>query len=303
MKFVNPFKRSNEEAITTPVPSGEVNRSWTKAKGDDSIVCRFDHNGHGYVFKLPRTNRTDQEIELEKELARKVGAPTTFGEVETKDGSRYPASLSHQVLLVDEISYKASKNSQIPEDEKVEIITKIMTEKVKAFLYTLQMGILADFDHINVGIGEVRTGSNNPEAAVYLVDFAGAIKIGNSKDFIRALKSLTDSEKLEFKNSFSPERRFMTHSPFCIYLTIKQQDLDFADSLQLPPESKEIIKKAIEAAYKMYEEMIKKGRKLPLPKAALTEKTLTLDPLDYYQISEKVQQSLPQFDIKTLSFD
>jgi hypothetical protein len=210
-------------------------------------------------------------------------------------------------LLNLEIYQLVNRSPQIPEDEKVSILCRIMKEKVKSFMYTVSKGILADFDPVNVGIGEVKTSSNHSQAAVYLIDFAGSIKLDRPqvtpKELIKVYKKLTANEIDKLQNSFREDIPFMSNSSLAIYHRIRQQDLVAVERLDnLSKESKDTITATILEAYAKYEKEILRGRELEIPFAGLVDKNLKLKPEDFLFIAEKVMEVAPQLQIKTLTF-
>lgn len=307
MRIADLFRKNPEPAAYSPVPPSRVDRSWHRAAGDDSFVIRFDLENEGYVFKAPIRERDKDELRIEKELARRIGAPSCFGELENSIGQVYPVSLSQQLLLSLEIYQLVSRSPQIPEDEKVSILCGLMKEKVRSFMYVISEGLLADFDPVNVGIGEVKTSSNHSQAAVYLIDFAGAVKLERPqvtpKELIKVYKKLTPNEIDELEKSFREDIPFMSNSPLAIYHRIRQQDLAVVERLEnLSQESKDTISGTVSEAYTEHEKEILRGKKLAIPFAGLVDKDLKLEPKDFYQIAEEVMKAAPQLQIKTLTF-
>lgn len=299
MAIIQTFRTSSPDKGVL-VPFENVDITWEAKVGDDSLAYRFEYGGQSYVLKFYISG----QVENAEQVAEQVGAPTIFGSLTTDERDKYKISLSQQVLVLDHLLFKVTYSPQIREDEKVTILTKLLCEKVKTFLYLIQQGYLADFDSPNVGIGEIKFNSTTSEPAVFLLDFGGAInlkcQVGAPKYFLKAIRSMTPEELESCRNQFSPDIPFMTHPPITIYNYIRGKDLANIETLKgLSKESINKIAEAVKKTYEIYEIMIASGRQIRPPISKLVNKHLGVNLED---IASTITATYSQFSISNITF-
>lgn len=282
---------------TVPLEPRHLDHSWHRGKGEDSLVCRLEHDGRGYVFKIAKGAGLSEN---EEAIARLAGPPSALGTVTLTNGNTHRAVLSEQVLMTERTALITSKSPQVPEERKVQIISNIMKEKIKTFLFLIQKGYLADFDPVNVGIGELQGGGKETVPAVFLVDYGGSIKLENPSQFMKIVKGLSKEDTDKLIGEYDSKKPFMSNSHLSIYCMIRFMDMTLPDRLDLSDEAKERIKQAVEEAYQKFEGAVAKNKNLPLPLASLCDKSLGLDARSIYEISGQVEKLFPELDIKTV---